>query len=719
MAIITLVFVAVGVGLAWVIKSVATTMLVVGSLAFLWLVVVLIWQSNYRFQQILFDSEHDTINAAPLLLMSVNNSGVLTQCSGRALESIGMSDLILVGKSVQGLFEGSTEWLEELDRALSGERRLCYLPLRGYFFRHHFQPFFDSAGRVKGVHCISIDLSRERQLQERLHLLWKIFANTADAIVVTDHRRVIQSCNRAFTEITGFQDVDVLGTRLGIPQYGHQGIGFARKVWRDLKKKGVWEGDIWNKRKNGEIYSAHMTIKHVTKQSGEVSNYLAFFTDITSYKRSQEKLQYLANHDSLTGLPNRRLFLDRLDQAVKRAKRESDRVGLYFIDLDDFKQINDSMGHAAGDALLKGVASRLKSVVRETDTVSRLAGDEFTIIVESVGNSNEVRQIAEKVLTVFDRPFLVQEEDLRISASVGVGVFPDDGTDLLSLMKGADDAMYKAKSEGRNGYYYLTPKDTASAQSELFDSNDLFKALERSQLALVFQPLVNIETTQVIGCEALIRWDHHHRGIVLPKHFIPHAERSGFIHDLGAWSIMSACEKIKDWQQQDVYRGWISVNVSSTEFRSPDFPKRVMRALESTGIPVNMLVLEIQEKVILSDLDTSQKIMQELAGLGVTLSIDNFGAGNAPYSYLKSLPVSILKVDQNLLRDVRGGRYHDAMLRAVYGIGDAFGLTVVAEGIERTVQEEYVQSLGGKYAQGFLYGKPMTAESFTRQVRKY
>lgn len=689
-----------------------------------WLSVMAVLHSTYvqRQQRELMDNKQLLVevmlSSSPVVVWSLSPNGEITSFSGRASRFTGMKNEKVIGQRIATFFRESPGLVREIQRALKGEKFVTFQEFKGRYYRHHFQPHNNRNGAVDAVHCVSVDLTKEKGLEKQLRLSSKIFSSTGDAIVVADSQRVIQSVNSAFTEITGFSEEDVLGIKLGLPRTASQNISFYKAVWRDLKNRDSWRGEIWSKRKTGELFSGRMTLKVVRGSEGEISNYVAFFSDVTDLKKSQEELRYLANHDSLTGLPNRRLFLDRLEQAIKRAKRANSRMAVYFIDLDEFKKINDNLGHHVGDSLLKEVGRRLQSVVREMDTVSRLAGDEFTIITENVSNPEEVSNIAKKVLGIFDLPFHLHDREFYVSASVGVGVFPDDGEDLVTLMKGADSAMYKAKADGRNGYYQLSHKKVSQEHSDLFFNSELRMALQRNQLSLVYQPQVMIQTGEIVGCEALMRWNHHTRGQVMPRTFIPLAEQAGLMHELGDWVLNSACQRMQQWRQDGLQLKYISVNVSLAQLRDPEFPEQVTRALKRANLPPDSLVIEVPEKALLVNLEDTRSFIKGLADLGVIISIDDFGTGKAPYGYLKNLPVGVIKIDQQLMKDIKIGKQNDNLVRAIFGLGDVLGLDVIAEGVERSIQEKYLHAVGCRFAQGFLYGKPMSADSFAQLFTK-
>lgn len=656
----------------------------------------------------------DTVSSAsPVIVWEVNAQGVVVDVCGRALEEAGWSRENLLGRTIANIVDQDPEILEDVRRAQSGDRFVSFKAFNGRFFRHHYYPIYDRMGRVSGYNCVSVDMSREHDLGAELQLSQQVFAHTADAIVLTDHYRHIVSVNQAFTDITGFEPEEVKGKKLGLPNPEQPTLSLYRQLASSLNLNGSWEGEIRALRKTGDAYTANFTMS-VIRKNGRITNFVAFFSDVTDIKKSQEELQYLANHDNLTGLPNRRLFLDRLDQAVKRARRLKYRLAILFIDLDNFKTINDTLGHAFGDQLLKDVSARLLAAVRETDTVARLAGDEFTVIAENVRDSTEVIAIARKILSCFAPAFAFEDKETEASASVGISIYPDDGDDIAELMSGADTAMYRAKAEGRNGYYFLSGEASQSSQGVLFFPSELRLALRRNQMQLLYQPQVDLDTGAIVGCEALLRWNHHCRGQLMPADFLPMAEEKDLISDLGSWVAEEVCNQLRIWQNRGTSIQYAAINLAADQLADRDFIGNLQIAIDNNRLAPETLILEIPEHIALENLVETHEFMHQARAIGVATCIDEFGSAGDGFSYLKELPVTMVKIDQKLLSQIKPGKEVPGFLRALVGIADLLDLKVVAVGVERASQEEVLQQIGFQYGQGYLYAKPMTAESFSR-----
>lgn len=684
----------------------------------LWLAVMLFLNLRHHVRSNIKDEQRefllDTLaNAAPVILWHVDGEGVVRDIRGSALAHAGICGQSLMGKNMATVAGTNQGLLADMRRALSGERFVSHQLLGKRYYRHHYYPIIGRGGGLEGFNCVSVDLSRERELAAELQLSQQVFEHTTDAIVIGDERRRVISANEAFTRITGFTQDEVKGRKVGLPRASGQSIGFYRELAQTLAAQDCWHGEVWGRRKSGELFTAKLTLSRV-REKDAVTNYIAFFSDVTDIKRTQEELQYLANHDNLTGLPNRRLFLDRLDQAIKRAKRLHQRMAIYYVDLDNFKMINDSLGHQFGDELLKSVAERLRDIVRESDTVARLAGDEFTVIAENVRDNGEVVSIARKILSSFEAPFEAYGEELEASASVGVGIYPDDGEDLLSLMKNADAAMYKAKAHGRNGYYYLAEDGSGQLPDKVFFPSELRLAIKREQLELVYQPLVDLNTGSIFGCEALLRWNHHCRGQLMPNDFLSMAEEKGIISQIGTWVADRACSQYQLWSEQGLVLDHLSINVAAVQLDDPDFLDNLMRSVERSGAASRSLILEIPEKVVLSNLEKSRLIMRIAAQKGIGCVINDFGSSADDFGYLKTLPVQMIKLDQRFVNTIKHGREGQLLVKALSTIAELLDIRVVAVGIERPNQEQFIRSMGCQLGQGYLYAKPMTADSFLK-----
>jgi diguanylate cyclase (GGDEF)-like protein/PAS domain S-box-containing protein len=650
-------------------------------------------------------------SASPVILWTVDAAGVIRDVRGGALDKAGWSPADLIGRNMAMVLGGDSPMVEDIRSALDGEQFMSFKPIKDRYYRHHYYPLFTRSGQCDGFNCVSLDLSRERELDAQLQLSRQVFENTTDAIVIGDAHRRITSVNNAFTRITGYSEVEVLGKKAGLPRAREQNFAFYRKVVKRIHSGGSWHGEVWGRRKSGEAYSARMTITRIRTRAGSI-HYVCFFSDVTDIKRTEEELKYLANHDNLTGLPNRRLFLDRLDQAIKRAKRLNNRMAIFYIDLDNFKLINDSLGHNFGDELLKSVARRLREMVRESDTVARLAGDEFTVIAENVRDNAEVTSIARKILSCFEEPFVAFDQEMEGTASVGIGVYPDDGDEMVALMENADMAMYKAKARGRNGYFYLAEDGSGQLPDKVFFPSELRLALKREQMSLVFQPQIDLASGDIIGCETLLRWNHHCRGQLMPGDFLAMAEEKGIISRIGAWAASEACAQYRQWHSRGVELEQLTLNIAALQLDDIDFLENLRQAMDRNNIPPGVLTVEIPEGVVVDHLERARLFIRSAHQLGISCSVDELGSVAPNYTYLQHLPLKTVKLDRRLVASIKSGREDQGMVRALVTIAALLDIRVVAVGIERPGQEETLESIGCHYGQGFLYAKPMSGDSF-------
>lgn len=561
------------------------------------------------------------------------------------------------------------------------------------------------------------DITDRKKTEEELSRLAVVVKNTADAVIVTDAENRIIAVNRAFTEITGYTEEDALGQDPRILKSDKHEREFYQSMWSSLQTAGLWQGEIWDRRKNGEIFPAWSTISAVRDGDGGLMNYVSVFSDISTIKHSQEQLNYLAHHDALTGLPNRLLFKDRLEHALMRAEREGNHVAVLFLDLDRFKNINDSLGHPVGDVLLQEAAKRITQLVRKEDTVARLGGDEFIILIESLNEAQDAALLAEKVVKSFDIPFTLKEHHLHLSVSAGISLYPQDGTDTATLIRNADTAMYRAKEEGRNDYQFYTTALTTAVFERLTMETALRHALEREELVLYYQPQYFMQTGALIGAEALIRWQHPEMGLIFPPKFIPLAEESGLIEPIGKWVLHTACRQMQAWLDAGLCLKHMAVNVSGVQVQRGTFVKTICEVLKETGLDSRRLELEITESFIMQKTDWAVGILDQIKLLGVRMAIDDFGTGYSSLSYLNRLPVDKLKIDGSFVRDVPHDSNDAAIVRAIVALGQTLQLKVNAEGIETESQHAFLLSLGCDEGQGFFYSKPLPAERFEKLIR--
>ena len=558
-------------------------------------------------------------------------------------------------------------------------------------------------------------LKRQRQDQEHLRQAAVVFDCTREGVLVSDHNGVIVHVNPALVKITGYAPDEVLGQRPSMFKSGHHGPEFYQAVFESLEKTGEWHGEIWNRRKSGEIYPQWQTIRPVRDSQDRVSHYVAVFSDISAIKNTQTELMRLAHHDPLTDLPNRLLFTDRAEQALAYAQRHKSGCALLMIDLDHFKIINDSMGHNVGDLLLKAVGERLTAVFGKGFTVARLGGDEFAVLVETCTQVAQAAGFAQQVLEVMKGAFIIETHQLFISASVGISLYPNDALNAEQLLRNADSALFKAKSAGREGYALYTEELTAHAQYRIEVASDLRRALEQHELRVYFQPVHDLSSSRMVGVEALVRWQHPQRGLVAPGEFIPIAERTGLIAEIDAWVLEQACWQMCQWQAAGVELSFVAVNISSRLFARPELYQLVSTVLTDTGLNPALLELEVTESAVMDNSEVALEQMHRLRELGLRLAIDDFGTGFSSLLRLKRLPVQKLKIDQGFVAGLPSDDDDVAIVRAVIALAQSMGMQVHAEGIEYVEQAQFLLDHHCDLGQGYWFGRPVPAHALDLQ----
>ena len=528
---------------------------------------------------------------------------------------------------------------------------------------------------------------------------------TADGRIVT--------VNPAFTEITGYTAEEAIGKNINILTSGLQDQALCQAMWHALNTTGYWQGEIFNRRKNGEVYPQWLTINSIFNEDGSTHSRVALFDDISEKKKSDELIWRQANFDPLTGLPNRRMFYDRLDQDIKKAHRDGRLLALMFLDLDRFKEVNDTLGHGTGDLLLKKVANRLGSCVRETDTVARLGGDEFTVILSELDDPTSGERVAQEILRKLSTPFRLGNESAYISVSIGITLYPADATDIDTLLKSADQAMYAAKHQGRNRYSYFAPFMQEAAQMRMRISKDLRVALADNQFHLVYQPIVELATGAIDKAEALIRWQHPARGKIGPGIFIPVAEETGLINEISDWVFHEAATQVACWRTAQHPDFQISVNKSPAEFHRESHGQRAwLRHLQKLGLPGQSIVVEITEGLLLDVDDVVSNNLLAFRDAGIQISLDDFGTGHSSLSYLKKLDIDYLKIDQSFVSNLAPHTDDMALCEAIIVMAHKLGMKVIAEGVETAEQRDLLTAVGCDYGQGYFFSKPVSAEEF-------
>ena len=553
---------------------------------------------------------------------------------------------------------------------------------------------------------------RNCRRDESLRLAAKVFENNSEGIVIVDPQRRVVMTNRAFTVLTGFAGPDMIGRELALLDPLRHPAGFGSMIREHAAGDGLWQGEVWIQRMGGGPFPADFSVCVVRDGDGRVANYVGVFSDISQRKADEERIRFLASHDFLTGLPSRAALESTLASAIKAAAREGRRVALCFLDLDRFKNVNDTLGHHIGDQLLVEVSQRLKSVLRDGESVLRHGGDEFVVVVPEAGDRACLASAAERLLSALDEPFLLAGCEFSLSSSIGVAVYPEDGLDAEMLLDRADMAMYRAKEEGRNAIEFFADGMAAPTSERLSLEYALRRALERGELALHYQPVVSAGDGHLIAAEALLRWTHPELGNIPPDRFIPLAEESGLILPIGNWVLDTLCRQLAVWQAEGRHMVPVAANISPLQFRRADFVESVAGALRRHGVPASLLTLEVTESMVMRDVEQTARQLAELKALGLSIAIDDFGTGYSSLAYLKRFALDKLKVDQSFVREINVGPEDRAIVAAIVGLGHNLGLELVAEGVETGEMVDTLRELGCDSLQGWHYGKAEPAAEF-------
>ncbi|ROR34508.1 bifunctional diguanylate cyclase/phosphodiesterase [Inmirania thermothiophila] len=558
---------------------------------------------------------------------------------------------------------------------------------------------------------------RRRALRE-LEYARIAFEKTSEGIVVTDRTGAILAVNPAFTRLTGYAPEEVIGENTRILSSGRHEPAFYEAMWRELAEQGQWQGEIWNRRKSGEFYPEWLNITAVREADGEITGYIGIFSDLSRVKAAEEQAAYLAQHDPLTGLPNRALLRDRIQQALAHARRAGERLALLFVDLDRFKDINDTLGHAAGDLVLKAVARRFARCIRADDTLARHAGDTFAVLARGIDQADDAARLAQCLLDALAEPVTVEGRQLFLRASIGIAVAPEDAEDPDSLLQHADAAMYEAASAGGGRYHFFAIALEEQARRRLDLEGALRKALERGELLLHYQPQVDLSDGAIVGAEALVRWRHPERGLIPPGEFIPVAEESGLVVPLGEWVLREACRQAYRWRVEGLPPVRVAVNLSARQFAAGDLAELVERILDETGMEPHYLELELTESALMADTDRAARTLGALRELGVHVAVDDFGTGYSSMAYLRRFPLSALKIDQAFVRGLPGSEEDAAIVGATAALARALGLRTVAEGVATKAQWLKLLQLRVDEIQGELTGWSGPPEELARRLRE-
>jgi diguanylate cyclase (GGDEF)-like protein/PAS domain S-box-containing protein len=569
----------------------------------------------------------------------------------------------------------------------------------------HFNAYM---ARLKTVHHeLNREIEERIKAAAQLNIFKKVFENALEGISITDADGHILDVNQAFTDITGYSREEAAGQNPRILKSNRHDDAFYKEMWDQLKTRGYWAGEIWNRRKNGEAYPEILSINSIKQDDGEISHYVAVFHDISEMKLQQEKIQHQAYHDELTGLPNRYLVRDRLSMALKAARRQHTMVAVIFLDMDNFKFFNDSLGHASGDVLLQGLGNRLRKVIREQDTVARLGGDEFLVIAGDIKLQEEVLELADRLFESMKAPFVLDGHELLISLSVGITLYPEDGDSADLLIKNADMAMYQSKISGKNRYHMFTPELNRMALYKMEMVKEFRTALTQKEFRVYYQPKVDPATNCVLGLEALVRWQKQDGAIVSPGTFIPMAEETGLILQLSRYVLEEACKALKILKERFAFPLTLSVNISPLEFKQPDFADNILKVVSSHLLAASSIEIEITETTMMTDLKSTVEKLNILKTEGVSIAIDDFGTGYSSLYYLKKLPISTLKIDKSFIDDMTTDQNDANIVETIILMAKNLGIEVVAEGVETKEQFELLAKYKCDLIQGYYYAKPM------------
>lgn len=602
--------------------------------------------------------------------------------------------------------------LVESEQIAAGGRRLPVEVLINYL-SHQGEEFM--AGTFR-------DISERKRNEEALKLAASVFEASNEGVLISDADNRILAVNAAFTRLTGYSAAEALGQTTSLLKSDQNDESFYRGMWTTLLRSGSWQGEIWNRRKNGEVYPEWLSINTLFDAAGQVHRRFAIFTDITDKKKAEDVIWHQANYDALTELPNRRLFRDRLQHEIKRCRRSGLPLALLFMDLDRFKEVNDALGHDVGDLLLVETAKRIAGCVRDADTVARLGGDEFIIILAELHDTNRVSGVAHALVETMAQPFEIDGHVIYISASIGITLFPEDGDDDSTLLKNADHALYATKGAGRNGYSFFTENLLSSAQLRMQLGSDMRHALAGEQFVIHYQPIISLADDTVVKAEALLRWQHPQLGLISPAQFIPISEETGLINDIGDWVFKESALFAKEWLEARRAVGdnasasiQVSVNKSPRQFLSGESEWQWPEYLDNLDLPPECIVLEITEGLLLDDRPGVADKLNAFARKGLQLALDDFGTGYSAMSYLKKFDIDFLKIDQSFVRDMENSADDQAIVEAIIVMAHKLNIKVIAEGIETEGQRRLLLAAGCDFGQGYLFGRPMEAELFRQR----